>query len=351
MLISRIDSRKLGVMCERVGVAFDVGQDPIRIFEREAGDGKSLHCRHMTAIASRVKNGSSLSDAILAQGNYFPDNFARLIEVGEKTGRLDRVLDRMATYYKDSAILADEFTSAILWPLIQLFLGLIVVSVLIYVPAVVAPNEAEVADLLGIGLIGGRGLAIFWAIVLAIATLLLGGFVLFRNGKLGFIGDRLTRTPVLGRALLTFDEATFIQSLALAIESGLDAWTAIGLSFNSSSSTVFKSKADSAQRAIRQGRELHSVLADTGLFSRDTIEAVQLGEESGRLAETLDKHGNVLRMRVKFAMATITQLASSIVWILISAILITVIFRVFFRYVSLANPESVERLFNRGDSG
>ena len=38
-LISRIGNRKLSVLCERVGVAFDVGHDPYRIFAREAGDG------------------------------------------------------------------------------------------------------------------------------------------------------------------------------------------------------------------------------------------------------------------------------------------------------------------------
>ena len=37
MLINRIDDRKLSVLCERVGVSFEVGQDPYRIFDRESG--------------------------------------------------------------------------------------------------------------------------------------------------------------------------------------------------------------------------------------------------------------------------------------------------------------------------
>ena len=335
MIINRISNRKLCVLCERVGVAFDVGQDPFRIFAREAGDGRSQYGRHMKSVASMVERGSSLAEAVQAQGNYFPPNFVRLIEVGEKTGRLEKVLDRMSVYYKDLAELQDEFVSSITWPLIQLALGLIVVSILIYVPSLVSGDQAETADLLGFGLVGTEGLAIFWSGVAAIFALIGVLWVLMRNGYLSFISSFAKRVPVLGKALLAFDEASFVQALALSIESGIDAWSAIGLSFQSSASGVFKDKAQESQQAIRQGREIHAVLKQTGLFCPETIEAVQLGEESGRLAETLDKHYRFLRMKVRFAMTTLTHLASSLVWIIIASLLIMTIFRIFTRYLAI----------------
>lgn len=343
-MITRIGNRELGLLCERVGVAFDVGHDPFRIFEREAGPGRSRHGRHMKAVADRIRQGASLTEAIKAQGNYFPPNFHRLIEVGEESGRLEKVLDRMAEYYKDLAELQDTFRGSIVWPVIQLVLALVVVSVLIYVPSAVAPTSAEAADLLGFGLIGVRGLAIFWGWVLAVAVAVAALWLLIRNGKLGFVGDWLVRVPIVGKALLTFDEATFVQSLALAVESGVPAANAIALSFKSSASRAFKAKADAARDAILQGREMHDVLQGTGLFGRDTLEAVHLGEASGRLAETLDKHFRVMRMKVKFAMSMITQIASSVVWIAVAALLIVMIFRLFDTYVSKLRPEAIDRM-------
>ena len=343
-MITRIGNRDLGLLCERVGVAFDVGHDPFRIFEREAGKGRSRHGRHMKSVADRIRQGASLTEAIREQGNYFPPNFHRLIEVGEESGRLETVLDRMAVYYKDVAELQDTFRGSIIWPMIQLGLALVVVSVLIYVPSVVAPGEPGAADMLGIGLMGASGLAIFWGWVLAAVAAGVTLWVLVRNGQLGFLGDLLVRVPVLGRALLTFDEATFVQSLALAVESGVPAANAIALSFKSSASRAFKAKADSAREAILQGREMHEVLRDTGLFSLDTIEAVHLGEESGRLAETLDKHFRVMRMKVKFAMSTITQIASSVVWIAVAALLVVMIFRLFNTYASKIQPDTIEKM-------
>jgi len=361
MLISRIENRKLGVLCERVGVAFEVGQDPYRIFEREAGTGKDVYGQRMRSVADRVMNGSSLAEAVEYQGNYFPPNFVNFVEVGEKTGRLDRVLARMSDYYKNLSDLKDNFVSSIIWPLVQLVIGLIVVSVLIYMPVIMEQmrppvmgvgEEREVDDLLGLGLIGWTGLAILWSWVLGIAVALVTLYVLIRNGRLGFLYAALTRLPVIGRALLTFDEAAFIQTLALAIESGVNASDAIELAFKTCSSQLFRSKAEQAFESIRQGQDMHSVLQDTGLFSQDTIDAVELGEESGRLAETLDKHYNLLQMRVRFALTTLNQVASTLIWVVISAFLIFIIFRIFGRYLALGMggvDKAVEEVFkNRG---
>ena len=361
MLISRIENRKLGVLCERVGVAFEVGQDPYRIFERESGTGSDAYSQRMRSVADRVMNGSSLAEAVEHQGNYFPPNFINFIEVGEKTGRLDRVLSRMADYYKNLSSLKDDFISSIIWPLVQLVIGLIVVSVLIYMPVImqqmrppVMGEERKVDDLLGLGLIGWSGLAILWSSVAGIAVGLFILYVLVRNGRLSFLYAFLTRLPVIGRALLTFDEASFIQTLSLAIESGVNASDSIELAFKTCSSQLFRSKAEQAYEAIRQGHDMHTVLQDTKLFSADTIDAVQLGEESGRLAETLDKHYGLLQMRVRFALTTLNQAASTVIWIVISAFLIFIIFRMFGRYLALGIggvDKAVEQVFqNKGGS-
>ena len=349
MLISRIDDKTLGMLCERVGVAFEVGHDPYRIFEREAGDGNDAYARHMKSVAALVRNGSTLAEAVERQGNYFPPNFVNFIEVGEKTGRLERVLTRMADYYKNLAHLRSSFVGSIIWPLVQLVIGLLVVSVLIYMPVIMADMQVaatgdegeEVPDLLGLGLVGWKGLAILWGGVLAIAAVLVTLFVLVRNGKLSFISAALARVPLVGRSLRTFDEAAFVQTLAMAIESGVNASESIALAFKTCASSLFRSKADQAQDAIRRGRDMHLVLKDTGLFSPETLDAVQLGEESGRLAETLDKHFQFLQLKVRFALTTLTQLASTLVWVVVSALLIFIIFRIFGRYLALG-PGAVD---------
>jgi len=334
-LATRIQNQSLSTLCERVGVAFEVGLDPHRVFDREAGNAATLYGRKMRSVAEHVREGLSLSDAVKAQGNYFPPHFAEMLEGGEKSGRLDRVLERLSQYYQQLAEFRSIFFGSIVWPMIQMALGLVVVGLLIYLPAMMLPAASvERQDLIGIGLVGERGLATYSMIVGAVALTVFVIYLLAINGYISFLGEWLARLPWIGQNLRIFAEARFIQTLALTIEAGVDAASAVDLSFRSAGTGQFKSKAADAKQSILQGREMHSVLADTHLFQNDTLEVIELGEASGKLAETLDKHFKHLSRQVKVSMARITYFASALIWFSIAALLIMIIFRVFSMYVN-----------------
>jgi type II secretory pathway component PulF len=348
MLSSRIENQTLSTLCERVGVAFEVGLDPYRVFDREASGSYSLYRRKMRSVADHVREGSSLSDAVKAQGNYFPPHFAEMLEGGERSGRLDRVLERLAEYYQQLAEFKSVFFSSILWPIVQLIMAIIVVALMIYLPSVLLPAESkEKQDLLGFGLVGESGL-VTYAMIVGAAALLVGAiFLLIKNGYLSFVGDWISRIPILGRNLRVFAEARFVQTLAITIEAGVDAASAIDLSFRSAGTGQYASRATAAKEAILEGREMHTVLADTRLFQPDTIEVVELGEASGRLAEQLDKHFLQLKRQVKNSMAKLTYFASALIWIVIAALLITLIFRVFSMYVGGLDERANDAIMNK----
>lgn len=334
MFNQRIGDQTLSTLCERVSVAFEVGLDPYRVFDREAESPRRQYRSRMKSVANHVRQGQALSDAIRAQGNYFPWHFAEMVEGGETSGRLDRVLTRLAEYYQQMAEFKLIFRNSILWPIVQLCLGLIVVAGLIYLPEVLLPEAStQRKDLLGIGLIGTDGLIKFLGLVALGLAIVWVVIWLFRNGYLMFLGDLLARVPLVGRMLMIFPEARFVQTLALGIDAGVNASTAISLAFNSAGTNQFESKSKSAEAAIRQGQEMHEVLKDTGLFQRETIEVVELGEASGRLAELLDKHFRLLKIQVRSATAKLTYVASAIIWAMIATALILIIVRVFSLYV------------------
>lgn len=348
MLSSRIENQALSTLCERVGVAFEVGLDPYRVFDREANGAHTLYGRKMRSVADHVREGSSLSDAVKAQGNYFPPHFAEMLEGGERSGRLDRVLERLAEYYRHLAEFKSVFFSSILWPVVQLVMAVIVVGLMIYLPAVLLPGETkEKQDLMGIGLVGESGLITYGMIVGAVSLIIGAIYLLIQNGYLSFVSDWIARIPLLGRNLRIFAEARFVQTLAITVEAGVDAATAIDLSFRSAGTGQYASQAKSAKEAILQGREMHTVLADTHLFQGDTLEVVELGEASGRLAESLDKHCHQLKRQVKRSVAKVTYFASAMIWILIAALLIIIIFRVFSMYVNGLEDRATETIMQK----
>lgn len=334
MLSNRIENQSLSTLCERVGVAFEVGLDPHRVFEREAKHASTLYGRKMQSVADQVREGSALSDAVKSQGNYFPPHFAEMLEGGERSGKLDRVLERLAEYYQQLADFRGIFFNSILWPLVQLILAVVVVGLLIYLPAVLLPDaETSRTDLLGIGLTGERGVLIYISIVLTALVVVAAITVLIKNGYFSFLSNWAAHLPWIGRNLRVFAEARFVQTLALTIESGVDAASAVDLAFRCAGTKQFQSKASQSKQAILQGHDLHSTLADSHLFQEETIEVVELGEASGKLAETLDKHFRHLKSQVKSSMAKLTYAASAAIWVAIAIVLVLIIFRVFSLYV------------------
>lgn len=338
MFANRIGNRGLSILCDRVSVAFDVGHDPHKIFKREGESLNRAYGSRMRQIAAMVENGGTLAEALRRQGNYFPPDFVHMIEVGERTGRLEVVLERLGLYYKDLADLRTEFINSIVWPVIQVCIAIIVIACMIYFPAVLAPDAGDAVDMLGIGLTGPRGLSIFLLWVAFGLAAIVAIYVAARNGAFSFLAGWVAHIPFFRRFVIVFAEARFVQTLALALESGLDTWNSVEMAFRSAGSPLFSAKAERTKNAIRQGRELHVALSETALLSRETIEAVQLGEDAGRLAETLDKQFRFLRVEVKSTMTKLTYFASSLIWAAIAAILILVIFRVFSNY--LQNMES-----------
>ncbi|MEM6468331.1 MAG: type II secretion system F family protein [Planctomycetota bacterium] len=348
MISGRIKHQTLSTLCERVGISFEVGLDPHRVFDREAENRSNHYGRRMKSVAEHVRKGGSLAEAVSSQGNYFPPHFAHLLEAGERTGRLDRVLARLAEYYRQLAEFRRVFNSSILWPVIQLVLAVLIVGLMIYLPEFIIPENSEAQrDLLGLGLVGADGL-FKYALAVGCAAIVLTFLIALANrGYFTFMVDWLARIPWVGTAFRVFAEARFIQTLSLAIESGIDAWSAVDLSFQSAGTPQFKNKSGVAKESILKGKDIRSVLSETQLFQKDTLEAVELGEASGRLAETLDAQFKHLKIQVKNSIAWITYCASGIIWSGIAVMLILIIVRVFSLYIDNLGEAASQTIENR----
>jgi type IV pilus assembly protein PilC len=88
-------------------------------------------------MASRddVEKGGSLAIPI-ARSEYFPLIVSSMIAVGEETGELDTVLNKVAEYYKDEVDVATSNMSTILEPVFLIVMGLVIafIALAVYMP-------------------------------------------------------------------------------------------------------------------------------------------------------------------------------------------------------------------------
>jgi general secretion pathway protein F len=98
------------------------------------------------SAADRVEQGQELG-AILAESPYFPKLAAQMIQVGEKSGEMEKMLAKTADLYERDVQAAVTAATALIEPLIILVMGVVVGLIIM---AVCLPI-VEINTLLGVG--------------------------------------------------------------------------------------------------------------------------------------------------------------------------------------------------------
>lgn len=333
MFSAQIGLRPLAQLCQRVGTSLKAGVDVRKVWKREAERGSMGYRGRLTRISEAIDQGETLSDALATVDGFFPPLFREMAKVGEKTGRLDEVLLRLAKHYEHLQTLRRAFGVGILWPALQLTIAVLVIGVAIGLLGWIGGEEN---DILGFGLVGTRGMLIYFSIVAVIAAI---GFFLVRGllqGKFSSaLMSPLMHIPGLGPNLRTMALARLTWSMALAIEAGMDARHSLRIALQSTRNSHFTRHTKQVDRAIARNQEIHESLRETGAFPDEFLDSVEAGETAGRLAESMTVLSKQYEDRARTASSALTVVAAIGIWGIVAAFLIFMIFRVFFFYLGL----------------
>jgi type IV pilus assembly protein PilC len=86
----------------------------------------------LVVLASReaVEKGDRLSSAMVNQ-TVFPMMMVRMLQAGEKTGKVDDMMDNIATFYEDEVDTMLAGLTSLLEPLLMIFLGVVIGGIVI----------------------------------------------------------------------------------------------------------------------------------------------------------------------------------------------------------------------------
>ncbi len=341
MLFSaRMSLRNRAALCRRLSTALTAGIDIRKVLAREAQQARNAAARRRLAeVSSAVAQGESLTAAVDATGDYFPPLFREMVEVGEQTGHLGEIFGQLAEHYENQVQLRRTFLGAITWPIIQLTIALAVIGLLIWLAGVIGRMGDKPIDFLGLGLVGERGLTIYLAILAVAAALL---FVLIRAANRGLIFVRplqraIFRVPVLGPSLQTLALSRLAWSMHLTMNAGMDLRKALRLSLRNSGSVRYTDAAEAIDATIAEGNSIYESFYEAGCFPADFLDSVQVGEESGKLVESMALLSRQYQEQARAALSTLTMLAGFAVWGLVAILIICLIFRLFSFYLGVLN--------------
>ena len=87
--------------------------------------------RMMSQVRERVREGTSLADALAAHREVFSDLYVGMIRAGEAAAALESVLDRLADYTESQSEFIAKVRGALTYPIIMMCVGIAIMGFLV----------------------------------------------------------------------------------------------------------------------------------------------------------------------------------------------------------------------------
>lgn len=337
MLFSpRIKIKPLAGLCRRLATALGAGIDVRTVWAREADRAHGWAARErFRTVNEAVHRGESMAAALAATGDFFPPLLRELIEVGEKGGHLSEVFAQLAEHYEGQLELRRTFLAAIAWPLIELTAAVVIIGCLIAALGVIESITGSRVDPLGLDLVGVPGLIKYAAFLATVGVLF---FLILQGIRRGLVWTRpiqrgVLRLPALGKALQTVALARMAWALHLTLNTEMDVHRALRLSLRATRNGRYTDQIEPIEKEITAGNSIYEAFLAAGCFPTDFLDAIAVGEQSGKLVESMGRLSRLYQDQARVALQALNMLGAFGIWVLIALILIFLIFRLFGFYV------------------
>jgi general secretion pathway protein F len=285
--------------------------------------------RILSQVRERVREGSSLADAIAVHPEIFNDLYVGMVRVGEAAGALEPVLDRLADYGERQAEFVGKVRGALTYPIIMIVAGMLIMGVLVtyVIPQVATIFEQQNAALplmtrILIGL--SNFLSNYWLLIL---IALVGGaagimFGLSTKGGRRFYDQWVLRMPFIGPTVTRIVCARFARTLATLLESGVQLVPALTAVKRVVSNGLLAEAIEQSRESIREGHGMGDTLQRSHLFPPLLIEMIKIGERSGELEQMLQRVADNYEREVDSSLGQLTTLLGPIMTVMMGAVIL-----------------------------
>ncbi len=245
------------------------------------------------AIKERVASGAALHRSLEDFTEVFPDFYISMVQAGEKSASLERVLRRLAQYLESQSSLKAKVKNALIYPLFMLIVSSVVLS---FIFTFVIPKITKIfkdtnapLPLITKALIAISSFMVnyWWAVfIILIALAFFIERILPQKRRLF---DRLM-LKMPGGIVQSLYYSRFARTLAYLVEGGVPVLTALRFASHSTGNSEIEATIARAGEAISEGQSLSASLKG---FPPLFVQLIATGEKGGRLFDTLSRAAEI----------------------------------------------------------
>lgn len=283
------------------------------------GDNEKLNVA-FREVSRRVQNGSYLSQALASFPTLFPPFYLGLVQVGERSGSLSMVLDRLAENLERRERIRKRLVSALVYPVVLTVVSLALLLFLIaYILPLMEPMFAQVGTelpwLTRICLALAHALQRLetWAGLALIGVVIgLAGMQVAqaeRYSPLRRSRDRLLlQLPGLGALLRYGTLSNLLRLFALLLSAGLEMRSSLALLRSTVQFHQFEESLQQAEDGLLEGEDLADALGRGEAFPRGCLQMIRVAEESGRVPQMLEAAAGLYEDNAETLVGTLVDL-------------------------------------------
>ncbi len=334
--MAKLSLRQAALMLRRLGTGLNAGVAVVRLWELESSRGAAAQQEAAESVRQGITGGGGLAESMAKCNGFYPPTILQLVDIGERTGKLESVFHRLADHYDHQVKVRRTFLQSIAWPGFQLGFAIMIIGLLIWIIGALLPRDidGEPIDILGFGLYGNKGLLIYLFIVGSVGGVI--ALVIAGLAKDWFGPKPLLfamKIPVIGKCLETIAMSKLAWTLSLTQESGIDARRTMAMALRSTQSPHYTRFVERADKVILHGGEFHEALGKTGVIPDELLDTLAASEIAGTQAESMSRLSREYQQRAEGSMRLLAGLASGAVWLFVAALIIMMIFRLFLFYL------------------
>ena len=339
----KIKDKTLALLCSQLSIELKAGLPIVSSLRLVAENEEDKRLKKiLEEVADDVHSGNGLADSFALRGPTLPRTFIETVRAGEESGTLDDTFIKLQKYYENSDSVSSKVGSALVYPIMLISVAVIVVAIImIFAVPVFAQSFGGMGELPAptriLIAISDFMVGYWWLLAAFIAIAALGITLYGKTDSGRHLYARLALT-VPGVCLINKMNAAsqFAATLSTMLAAGLPLVRAAQITANTASNLLISEDIEAAVKGVIEGNRLADGLKKSPWFPKMLMEMVTVGEETGKLEDTLtvvsDYYTKEVDGAVKQALEILNPCITVVLALLVVFILLSVYLPIFGMY-------------------
>lgn len=296
----------------------------------------------LISVGDDLRGGGALSEALMKHPKAFEPLVINMIKAGEMSGTVDDSLDRLADHYEKAHLTRQKVISAMSYPLV---VGFVAIGVVIFLLSFVVPMFVDLFASIGgelplltqFVLKASDFMVAYWyVIILAIAAVVIGFWMMYTNKEGKYILDSLLlRLPIFGDMMKKSALATLTRTLSSLFASSVPILQALSMTEKIVENEVVSRVVGESRLSLERGGSLTEPMMNHWAFPPLIPHMIAIGEQTGSLDAMLGKVADFYEKEVEASTDRLKALIEPIMIILLAGLVGTIVLSILLPMFSL----------------